>query len=213
DMLGERGLWYKMNFFEHSARVPLVMAGPGIKTGTASNACSLIDLLPTFIEAGGGTMDMLGEPIDGRSLIPLARGEADPVDEAIGEYCAEMAWHPVLMIRRGSLKYIHCDPDPPQLYDIGNDPLEKVNLASDPAFADQAAAFAKEVAARWDSAKLREDVIKTQKSRRALHAAMEAGASEHWDYNPPSDASQQYVRNHMDWTVAAAKYRFPPLED
>jgi len=55
-------------------------------------------------------------------------------------------------------------------------------------------------------------VIATQKSRRALHASMEAGAGEDWDYNPPSDASQQYVRNHMDWTVAAARYRFPPVD-
>ena len=213
DMLGERGLWYKMNFFEHSARVPLVMAGPGVVQGSNAQACSLIDLLPTFIDIGGGTLDMLGDAIDGRSLMPLAAGQADPVDEAIGEYCAEMAGHPVLMIRRGPLKYIHCDPDPPQMYDVVNDPLEKINLADDPAYADQAAAFAEEVGQRWDSAKLREDVIRTQKSRKALHAAMEAGASEHWDYNPPSDASQQYVRNHMDWTVAAAKYRYPPTED
>ena len=54
DMLGERGLWYKMNFFEHSARVPLVMAGPGVVHGTAPNACSLIDVLPTLIEIAGG---------------------------------------------------------------------------------------------------------------------------------------------------------------
>ncbi|EBA10076.1 choline-sulfatase [Sagittula stellata] len=211
DMLGERGLWFKMNFFEHSARIPMIMTGPGVAKGAAPNACSLIDLLPTFIEAGGGDTSMLGEPVDGRSLMPLARGENDPVDVAIGEYCAEMTPSPVFMIRRGSLKYIHCDPDPAQLYDLSKDPMEKVNVASDPAYADAASAFAAEVAERWNSATLREDVIRTQKSRRALHAAMEAGAGEHWDYNPPRDATQEYVRNHMDWAVANNRYRFPPL--
>lgn len=211
DMLGERGLWYKMNFFEHSARVPMIMAGPNVVQGVTQNACSLVDLLPTFIDAAGGSLDMLGEPIDGRSLMPLARGQADLVDEAIGEYCAEMTPYPVFMIRRGALKYIHCAPDPAQLYNVFMDPLEKVNLANDPEYADASAAFAAEVAARWDSEALRRDVIRTQKSRRALHAAMEAGAGEHWDYNPPRDATQEYVRNHMDWTVAAAHYRFPPV--
>ncbi|MEP2531185.1 choline-sulfatase [Shimia sp.] len=213
DMLGERGLWYKMNFFEHSARVPLVITGPGVAKGVASNACSLVDLLPTFIEIAGGDDAVLGEPVDGRSLMPLARGEDDPVDEAIGEYCAEMTPWPVFMIRRGALKYIHCDPDPPQLYDLSNDPQEKVNLAGDPEYSEVSQGFAAEVAARWDSEKLRDNVIATQKSRRALHAAMDAGAGEDWDYNPPSDASQQYVRNHMDWTVADKFYRFPPVKN
>ncbi|WP_170399264.1 choline-sulfatase [Ruegeria arenilitoris] len=213
DMLGERGLWYKMNFFEHSARVPLIMAGPGVAHGTASNTCSLIDLLPTFVDFAGGSEAMFGEPVDGRSLMALARGDSDPVDEAIGEYCAEMTPYPVFMIRRGSLKYIHCDPDPPQLYDLAVDPLETVNRAEDPDYATQAAGFATEVARRWNSEKLRADVIATQKSRRALHAAMEAKSGESWDYNPPRDASQDYVRNHMDWTVAAKRYRYPPLKE
>jgi len=213
DMLGERGLWYKMNFFEHSSRVPLIMAGPDIVRGTARNACSLIDILPTLVEIGGGDTTLLGEPVDGRSLMPLARGHHDPVDEAIGEYCAEMTPYPVFMIRRGPLKYIHCDADPPQLYDLEDDPLERVNLAQNPSHANIAAAFAAEVRERWNSEDLRQAIIATQKSRRTLHAAMQAGAGEHWDYNPPSDASQQYVRNHMDWTEAAGRYRFPPRKD
>ena len=113
DMLGEKGLWYKMNFFEHAARVPLIIAGPGVARGRTTNACSLVDLLPTMVDIGGGTAEMFGVPVDGRSLMPLARGEDDEVSEAIGEYCAEMTGHPVFMIRRGDLKYIHCDSAPP----------------------------------------------------------------------------------------------------
>ncbi len=212
DMLGERGLWYKMNFFEHSVRVPLVIAGPGILPRPVPNACSLVDLLPTMLDLGG-ERPTLGQPIDGVSLMPLARGEASDHDAAIAEYCAEMTGHPVFMIRRGPWKYIHCDSDPAQLYNVVEDPMEVTNLAGDPAHAERVAAFAEEVAETWDAADLRQKVIASQQTRFAVNAAMEAGAVAHWDYNPPSDASQQYVRNHMDWTVAAAKYRYPPVEE
>ena len=48
-------------------------------------------------------------------------------------------------------------------------------------------------------------------NRFALNATMQAGAFEHWDYNPLSDAAHQYVRNHMDWTVVVDHFRFPPV--
>lgn len=214
DMLGERGLWYKMTFFEHSARVPLIFAGPGVKHGTIDESCSLVDILPTFLDIAGGEKPTLGAPLDGRSLWPLATGAAASGDgEAVGEYCAECASHPVFMIRRGMWKYIHCDVDPPQLYDLETDPQELNNLARDPAHAETAESFAREVTARWDSETIRLNVIATQKQRRAIHAAMEAGLMTSWDYQPKRDAAQEFVRNHMDWTEAAEKTRFPPFKE
>jgi len=210
DMLGERGLWYKMNFFEHSARVPLIIAGPGVKQQRVESTCSLVDILPTLNDIAGVTPD-LGMPVDGRSLWPVATGGHDTNDEAIGEYCAECASHPIYMIRRGALKYIHCDIDPPQLYDLAKDPEERFNLAEDPAFATEAATFAEEVARRWNSDIIRENVIATQRQRRAVHQAMQEGRLTSWDYQPHRDAANEYVRNHMDWTVAAEKTRFPPF--
>ena len=216
DMLGERGLWYKMNFFEHSARVPLIIAGPQIQTLQVKQACSLVDLFPTLIDIAamdGREKPEFLEPVDGHSLIPHATGTPSQHDEAIGEYCAEMTPYPVFMIRRGRYKYIHCDADPALLFDLEVDPDELNNLAGDENLIDLVSQFEDEVSQRWDSEKIRIDVVATQKRRRSVYQAMQSGQIPSWDYNPPRDASQQYVRNHMDWTQAAVKTRFPPLSD
>ena len=45
----------------------------------------------------------------------------------------------------------------------------------------------------------------------AVHAGMSAGRRFDRDYQPRLDASEEYVRNHIDWTVAVATTRFPPI--
>ncbi len=162
--------------------------------------------------AAPGAWPALGMDLDGRSLVAAAAGaETDPGATALGEYCAEGSAHPIFMIRRGRWKYVQCDIDPPMLFDMDADPDELQNLAAVPSYAEVEAAFAAEVSERWDSAQIRADVLASQRMRRAVHAGMSAGRRVDWDYQPTRDASEEYVRNHMDWTVAAATTRFPPI--
>ncbi|MXZ98189.1 MAG: choline-sulfatase [Acidimicrobiaceae bacterium] len=211
DMLGDRGSFFKFSFFERSVRVPLIMAGPGVVNRPVANVCSLLDLLPTLLDVatGGGTWPELGAPIAGRSLWEAATGGRDPADEATGEYMAEMTSHPMFMIRRGRHKYIHCDTDPPLLYDVEADPQERTNLADDPSCAALADDLAAETAQRWDSDAIRERVLHSQRSRRVLHAATQACGPHSWDYSPARDAANEYVRNHLDWAEAGPRSRFP----
>ena len=211
DMLGDRGLWFKMNFFEPSVRVPLIFAGPGIANGIATNTCSLLDLLPTFIDIAGGDNTILGEPIDGRSLLPLAAGKIDSEDIAIGEYCAELTSYPMIMIRRKQYKYIHCESYPPLLFDVVSDALEKDNLAKNQEYKELLKSFDNEVQTSWDFEKLREDIVKTQKSRKLLFNSMQKGVKESWDYTPPYYADKKYVRGTMNWPNATKEYRYPPV--
>ena len=55
DMLGEKGLWYKMSPYEESARVPLIVYGPQhlVPQGRYANPVSLLDLMPTLLELAG----------------------------------------------------------------------------------------------------------------------------------------------------------------
>jgi len=210
DMLGERGLWYKMCFFEHAARVPLIVAGPGVAAQHVAAPCSLVDLAPTFREIAGVTAPT-AVPLDGVSLWPAATGTGPAPGEAIGEYCAEIApGRPLFMIRRGRWKYIHCDADTPQLFDMAADPGEAVNLAGAPDHAAVAAAFAEEVARRWDAAAIRADVIATQRRRRAVHAAMQAGRRTAWDHRPERDAAEEFVRTHVSWDDVVHRMQYPP---
>jgi choline-sulfatase len=209
EMLGERGLWYKMSFFEGASRVPLVIASPGrFAPGRIGASVSLVDILPTLVDLAGGDAGGLGAATDGRSLTPHLAGRSGH-DEAIGEYLAEGAIAPLVMIRRSGLKFIHSPPDPDQLYELAGDPAERLNLADDSAHAVDIAAFREEVARRWDLAALDTAVRESQRRRRVVDAALTKGEVHAWDFQPFRDASKQYMRNSMDLDDLEAMARFP----
>ncbi len=209
EMLGERGLWYKMSFFEGAARVPLVVSSPGrFAPRRVGASVSLVDLLPTLVDLSGGDAGMT--PTDGRSLTPHLAGRSGH-DEAIGEYLAEGAIAPIVMIRRGRLKFIHSPADPDQLYDVARDPGERSNLAALPKHAGQVAEFRAEVARRWDLPRLDAAVRGSQRRRRLIDAALTKGDVRAWDFQPFRDASKQYMRNSIDLDALEAMARFPPV--
>ncbi len=212
EMLGERGFWYKMSFFDGSARIPLVVHAPELFAAKrVGNAVSLGDLLPTFLDiAGDGLSRDLNSTIEGRTLLPHLNGTGGH-DEAIAEYLAEGAVAPIVMIRRGALKYIHSPADPDQLYDIGEDPDEVDNLADDPEHAPAVAAFRSEVDRRWNLQALDREVRESQRRRHILARAMAIGAPAAWEYQPYRDAGSQYIRNHANLDELEMRARFPKV--
>ena len=78
DMLGERGMWFKKHFFDHAARVPLIIHAPSRFAATRrSENVSLVDLLPTLCElARLDVADRAPRPPDGASVIPLCEDPA-----------------------------------------------------------------------------------------------------------------------------------------
>ncbi|CAG0878818.1 unnamed protein product [Cyprideis torosa] len=218
DMLGEFGLWYKMSFREWSCRIPMIIHNPQqFSPRVVCHPVAQVDVLPTLTalahEYTGAPIPKPLDPLDGCSLLPLCFGhdENDP-QACVSEYLAEGAGAPMLMIRRGPYKFISCMTDPDQLFDLTADPDERVNLADDAATEVQQAflaGFREEAAAHWDAEELRQRVIADQQRRRVLSAALRIGQYTPWDYNPPSDASEQYSRSHMDLTQHDIASRFP----
>jgi choline-sulfatase len=210
DMLGERGLWYKMTFFEGGCRVPLIVHAPGrFAPARVAASVSHVDLLPTLVElATGAPSAAWPDPIDGRSLLPHLTGGGGH-DEAFGEYLAEGAIAPLVMIRRGRYKYVHSPADPDQLYDLRADPQERINLAGDPRLAATLAAFRAETARRWDLAALGDAVRASQRRRRFHFDASAQGQVHSWDWQPFQDASRRYMRNHLALDDVEAMARWP----
>ena len=207
EMLGDRGLWFKMNFFEAAARVPLMIAAPGLTPGRIETAVSTIDLLPTLCDLAGLPIDDILPWTDGTSLLPLAQG-ADRGPVAL-EYAAEGSITPMIALRHGAWKFIHCAADPDQLYDLAADPQERQNLAADPRAAEVLAYFQTETAARWDLPAYDAEVRQSQARRRVVYEALRNGAYYPWDHQPLRAASERYMRNHMDLNVLEDSKRFP----
>lgn len=213
DMLGEHGLWYKMNFFEGAARIPLIAHFPNaLGPHRVSDPVSLIDVLPTFAEIA--ETNALFEPMSGKSLVPLlengsavnTEGEGRTV---YGEYLAEGAIAPIVMIRRNEWKFIHSPADPDQLFNLSTDPDELHNLAMSPDHLPTVEKFLGEIRQRWDLAVLGASVIESQRTRRFLTQALRSGEYTSWDYTPVRDGSQEYMRNHLDLNEVERLARWP----
>ena len=190
DMLGERGLWYKMVFFERAIRVPLVFAGPGVPTGYGvPEPVSHLDLMPTFTAIAGAEAAR-----DGCSLLPLFEGRKDATREVVGEYMGEGYDHPLIMLRRENWKFIHSQAEGSFLYDLAADPMERRNLAD----GDLGRSLRGEVERRWDLGALRQAVLASQRRRRLIHAALTRGRIEAWDFAPHENAAESYWRNYGD---------------
>ena len=124
--LGSHGLMGKQNMYEHTIRVPLVIAGPGLPEGKQNNAlCYLRDLYPTICDL----VDLpIPKSVKGRSLKLVIRGKADSVYSEIYGYFRDKQ----RMVRDKRFKLIHYPHiDRHQLFDLQKDPYERNDLSGD----------------------------------------------------------------------------------
>lgn len=152
DYLGDHWMGEKDLFHEQSAKIPLIVIDPSGEAdatrGTVSDALvAAIDLAPTFVDYFGGTPPK--HILEGRSLLPLLRGETprDWRKVVFSEYDYAMQdvrlklGQPIercrlFMVFDGRWKYVHASGYRPMLYDLEADPQEFVDRGTDPSCAE-----------------------------------------------------------------------------
>jgi choline-sulfatase len=126
DMDGSHRMVHKTQFYEEAARVPFIVAGPGITPGVDRQnlLSSSVDLVPTFCDFAGVEIP---EGVQGRSIKPLVQGvaPADWRDFVISETDLGR------MVRTARYKYCQFMGGEPRemLIDMEKDPGEMKNLA------------------------------------------------------------------------------------
>jgi len=211
DMLGERGLWFKMSFFEGSSRVPLMIAAPGLAARRVDAPVSTVDVTPTLADLAGVSLDEIMPWTDGESLLGLANGGQRNTPVAM-EYAAEGSHAPLVSLRYGKWKYNRCLLDPEQLFDLEADPGEMCNLAGDAAHRETLETLRDQAGARWDLDAFEAEVRQSQARRLVVYQALRNGAYYPWDFQPLQKASERYMRNHMDLDALEENQRFPQGE-
>ena len=126
--LGEKQHWAKRTLWEESTRVPLLLVGPGIKSGEeCREPASLIDIYPTLVELCGLPANRY---LEGVSLMPQLKDPATPREQP----AITSSYFGNHSIRSRDWRLVVYEDGPEELYDHRNDPDEFNNLAGDPAY-------------------------------------------------------------------------------
>ena len=171
EMLGNRGYWGKSVFFEESAAIPMILAGPGVPEGAVvKTPVSLVDVHPTMLEACGMPPEA-GLP--GRSLFGFIAKE-DPDRAVFGEYHAIGACTGAFMLRWRNWKYTYYVGFAPQLFDLDTDPDELIDLAPDAAHAPTLEACEARLRQIVDPEAVSAEAFESQRAKIADFGGMEA---------------------------------------
>lgn len=143
-LMGEHRFTSKVLAYEESIRIPLIIAGPGIRPGADARLVLNIDIAPTLLSLAD--MPVSGR-IQGASLVPALQGrDGDPWRTQIVYEAMESSlgsW-PLLALRTERWKYIltfrpgtqPLEPDFEELYDLHIDSCEMRNMADHPEHSD-----------------------------------------------------------------------------
>lgn len=151
--MGEHGHWQKTTLFENATRVPLIIAGPGVKArGTANTPAEMVDFYPTLAELAGVKPPAY---LSGRSLVPaLKSAKAQVRTSAFTQYDRGYS------IRTTRYRYSEWGEngqDGAELYDHRADPGEYQNLATDSAHRDTVKRLSRDLRRRITSARAKPD--------------------------------------------------------
>ncbi|NCO37614.1 sulfatase-like hydrolase/transferase [bacterium] len=134
---GHHGFWGKgngtlpRNMYENSIKVPFIASHPAvIPAGRVTDAMvSAYDFMPTLLDYVGLSVPTRSNS-PGCSFLPILRGEPAEGREDVVLFDE---YGPVRMIRTAHWKYVHRHAHGPhELFDLVNDPGERLNLAADP---------------------------------------------------------------------------------
>lgn len=120
---------FKGSLYEGGIRTPLLVSWPGEFSGPRSVKTPVIslDILPTVLDAAGADPASFGGAFDGKSLLPLLTGESEKHHKTL--YWSEGGNSGEWAVRQGNWK-LHALKNQQELFNLAEDPGEKMNLAA-----------------------------------------------------------------------------------
>lgn len=173
DQAWEHGMWWKSNFYEGSARVPLIASWPGRFAAGVEirSVVNLIDVAPTLLDLAGA------EPlpdISGRSLAPFLCEGKPPAgwpDETFGEFIGAHGDQPSAMLRSGPWKLIYYSEfNSCQLFNLEEDPGEMHDRTGEPACRVVRDALLARLKGRWSAERMLEGAAKKSRALRVVRS-------------------------------------------